>query len=90
MVPVSGLASSFEVGPTARDLARELWQMYVAAGYPNELGAFSVLDDWYDMIETGVAGNSIDEVDREVEVAARALTGGDASQGVARAAWCRR
>jgi hypothetical protein len=67
----------------ARELARDLWRMYVAADYPEELADFSGLDDWYDMIETGVVDGRVKDVDRATADAARALVGRDPTRGVA-------
>lgn len=59
---------------TARELARDLWRMHVAAGYPDELADFAGLDDWYDMIEHGVIDGRLEDADIATLDAARALT----------------
>lgn len=62
-----------EQGGSSRALAKDLWGRYVAAGYPNELAAWSGLDDWYDMLEGGVIEGRIEDADAAVAEAARAL-----------------
>lgn len=52
------------------------YRMYVAAGYPTELGAFSGLDDWYDMLATGVIAGDSGAVDAATLQAAEELAAG--------------
>ena len=55
-------------------LAHELSRAYVAAGYPDVLGAWSGLEDWYDLTDARMLDADIVEVDRAVHAAAIALT----------------
>ena len=56
-----------------RNLANDLWCMYVNAGYPEELAAWSGFDDWYKMLDDGVVASGVDEIDAAVIAAARVL-----------------
>jgi len=58
-----------------RNLASDLWGMYVSAGYPEELAVWSGLDDWYKMLEDGVMAGRVEDVDAAVISAAHTLTG---------------
>lgn len=59
-----------------RDLARDLYAMYVAAGYPGELANWSGIDDYYDMLENGVIAGRIEDADDAVIEEARVLAEG--------------
>jgi hypothetical protein len=56
-----------------RTLTSELWWIYKEAGYPAELADWSGLDDWYDMLESGVIKGTLADVDKAVSETARAL-----------------
>jgi hypothetical protein len=60
-------------GLRPRDLARDLYAMYVAAGYPEELANWSGIDDYYDMLENGVMAGRIEDADDAVTEEARVL-----------------
>ena len=60
-------------GSSPRLLAKELWLMYVNAGYPEQLAEWSGLDHYYDMLEGGVIYGRVIDIDIEVTTAARAL-----------------
>jgi len=64
-----------EHGGSPRDLARDLWRIYEHSGYPEELSAWSGFDDWYSMLESGIVNGNVEDVDRDVSTAARALVG---------------
>jgi len=49
-----------------RDLATQLYQMYLGAGCPPELDDFAGLDDWYDMLDQGVIDGLMEDVERAV------------------------
>lgn len=63
-------------GGSPRALTSDLYGVYVAAGYPDELSAWTALDDWYDMVRTGVIAGSVDDVDKAATEAAHALAEG--------------
>ena len=63
-------------------LTADLYGMYVAGGYPDELSAWTALDDWYDMVATGVIAGTADEVDAAAAEAAQALAEGRESEYV--------
>lgn len=58
-----------------RGFTRDLYSAYRFAGYPTELADFSGLDDWYDMVDTGVVTGDAVEVDAAVVEAAHRLVG---------------
>lgn len=58
---------------SARALAQDLWRMYVAAGYPDDLVEFAGLDEWYDMIEHGVIDGGVEDIDTATREAAQHL-----------------
>ena len=60
----------------ARELARDLYRMYVAAGYPEVLANWSGIDDYYDMLESGVIAGRIDDADKAAMEEARVLAEG--------------
>lgn len=77
------LARRFLVdGDSPRALAKDLYGMYVAAGYPDELAEWSGFDDWYDMLEGGVIAGRIEDADAAVVDTARALADGRPSKHV--------
>lgn len=63
-------------GGSPRQFAKDLWRMYASAGYPQELSAWSGLDDWYDMLDSRVIAGPIADVDVAVTEAARDLVDG--------------
>jgi hypothetical protein len=63
-------------GGSPRALTADLYGMFIAAGYPDELTAWTGLDDWYDMVATGVIAGTTDEVDAAAVEAAHALAEG--------------
>lgn len=69
------------MGPP-RALTADLYGMYVAAGYPDELTVWTALDDWYDMVSTGVIAGTTDDVDTAAIDAAQALAEGSGSESV--------
>lgn len=69
-------------GGSPRTLAKDLYRLYVAAGYPEELAEWSGFDDWSDMVEGGVILGRIDDADAAVVDAARALVDGRPSKHV--------
>lgn len=66
-----------------RDFAKRLYRRYVATDYAPELQDFSALDDWYDMIDSGVVAAEIDVVDRATIKAARDLAAGHIDRTIA-------
>lgn len=58
---------------TERELARRLAPLCVSAGYPRELATWIGLDDYYDLIETGVSDASLSVLDQDVLAAAEDL-----------------
>lgn len=70
-------AARFLSDPTdPRGFAALGYRLYVAAGYQAELLAFSGLDDWYDMLATGVIAGDSREVDDATRQAAEELAAG--------------
>ncbi|HEX7167581.1 MAG TPA: hypothetical protein VF230_11430, partial [Acidimicrobiales bacterium] len=63
-------------GGSPRQLAQDVWRMYVNARYPAELSAWAGLDDWYDMLDTGVIAGDPADAAAAVTEAARALVDG--------------
>ena len=58
---------------TERELARRLAPFCVSAGYPRELSTWIGLDDYYDLIESGVINASPSVLDKDVLAAAEDL-----------------
>jgi hypothetical protein len=69
-------AAEFLVNPSDhRGFTNDLYSAFRFAGYPAELADFSGLDDWYDMVDTGVVMGDAAEVDAAVVEAAHRLVG---------------
>lgn len=62
-----------------RAFAKRLYKRYVAMDYATELQDFSGLDDWYEMVDSGVLAGEIDELDRATIKAVRNLASGHIS-----------
>jgi hypothetical protein len=65
-----------------RSFAQTGYRLYVAAGYPAELAVFSGLDDWYDMLTTGVIAGDVRDADEATASAAEELAAGQLAGAV--------
>lgn len=65
-----------------RSFAQTGYRLYVAAGYPAELAVFSGLDDWYDMLTTGVIAGDVRDADEATVSAAEELAAGQLANAV--------
>ncbi len=59
-----------------RTITEQLYRLYVDTDYTSELAAFIGLDDWYDLLDTGVIAGKASEVDRAVFHALQDLAAG--------------
>jgi hypothetical protein len=67
---------------SARQLAVELYRLYVNSDYRPELGDFSGLDDWYGLLDEGLVQGDPADVDSAVRESAQRLVQGLPSQGL--------